>query len=167
MRARCAAMTDHDTLPARTIALPTQAATEALGAAVAALLRPGDAVLLHGPLGAGKSTLARAILRQLAGDPALEVPSPSYTLAQTYDTPVGPVVHFDLWRLDGPAALDELGWDEARAGVVIVEWPDRLGAHAPSDALHLALSIDGDDARTARIHGWSDRPGLLPCGLLP
>ena len=157
-------MTDHDTLPVRTIALPTQAATEALGAAVAALLRPGDAVLLHGPLGAGKSTLARAILRQLAGDPALEVPSPSYTLAQTYDTPVGPVVHFDLWRLDGPAALDELGWDEARAGVVIVEWPDRLGAHAPPDALHLALTIDGDDARTARIRGWADRPVLLPCG---
>ena len=85
--------------------LPDLAATEALGARIAGSLRTGDAVLLDGPLGAGKSALARALLRALLADPALEVPSPSYTLVQAYPSPLGPVHHFDLWRLDGPAAV--------------------------------------------------------------
>ena len=136
-------------------------ATEALAVRIAAGLRPGDAVLLQGPLGAGKSALARAMLRALLHDPALDVPSPSYTLVQTYDAPIGPVHHFDLWRLDGPAAVVELGWDDAREGVVIVEWPDRLGALCPEDALTVDLSHTEGDARRAVLTGWPDRLDAL------
>ena len=92
-------------MPPRVVPLPTPADTDALGARLAALARPGDAILLEGPLGAGKSALARAFLRALAGDSELEVPSPTFTLVQAYDTPRGIANHFDLWRLDGPDAL--------------------------------------------------------------
>jgi tRNA threonylcarbamoyladenosine biosynthesis protein TsaE len=131
-------------------------ATNALGARLAAALRPGDAILLSGPYGAGKTALARALLRALVGDPALEVPSPSYTLVQSYDTALGPVHHFDLWRLDGPAAVTELGWDEAREGIVLAEWPERLGALRPADALEVALALHGE-GRRATLLGWPER----------
>jgi tRNA threonylcarbamoyladenosine biosynthesis protein TsaE len=143
------------------LTLPTLAATESLAARVAALLRPGDAVLLAGPLGAGKTAFARALLRAAAGDPALEVPSPSYTLLQSYDTPRLRIHHFDLWRLDGPAALAELGWQEARDDVVLVEWPDRLGDLRPPAALAVALSAQPGDARLAALSGWPGRIGAL------
>ncbi len=136
-------------MPPIPLPLPDLNATEALGARIAALLRPGDAVLLEGPLGAGKSALARALLRTLLHDPALHVPSPTFTLVQTYDAPVGPVWHFDLWRLDGPRAVEELGWDEARDGVVIVEWPDRLGDLRPEDAQVVTLDYGPGDGRVA------------------
>jgi len=139
------------------IHLADLAATESLARRVASLLQPGDAVLLDGPLGAGKSALARALLRALLADPALEVPSPSYTLVQTYDAPIGPVHHFDLWRLDGPGAVAELGWDDAQDGVVLVEWPDRLGALRPHDALSVTLSLAEGDARRAVLTGWPGR----------
>jgi tRNA threonylcarbamoyladenosine biosynthesis protein TsaE len=138
--------------------LPDLAATEALGRRIASGLRPGDAVLLEGPLGAGKSALARALIRVATGEPALEVPSPSYTLVQEYDTPVGRLSHFDLWRLDGPGGVVELGWDEARLGIVVVEWPDRLGALRPREALAITLSHAEGDARMAVI---SDPDGRL------
>ena len=131
--------------------LPDLPATEALGERIAGQLQAGDAVLLQGPLGVGKSALARALLRALLHDPALEVPSPSYTLVQTYDAPLGPVYHFDLWRLDGPAAVAELGWDDAREGVVLV----------PGDALVVELSHGDGEARQAVLQGWPDRLDLL------
>lgn len=143
--------------------LPDLAATEALAGRVAAVLRPGDAILLEGPLGAGKTAFARALLRAAAADPALEVPSPSYTLVQSYATAHGAVHHFDLWRTDGPDALAELGWDEAVADIVLVEWPDRLGAMAPADALRIALQPRADGERTGVVSGWPARlAGLAP-----
>jgi len=140
--------------------LPDEAATAALAARVAARARAGDAVLLEGPLGAGKSAFARAFLRAASGDAGLEVPSPTFTLVQEYAWPGGAAFHFDLWRLDGPVGLAELGWEDAREGIVIVEWPDRLGALRPADALELALAPGANDqARIATLSGW---PGRLP-----
>lgn len=146
--------------PPRILALPTEDATAALAAEVAARARPGDAVLLAGPLGAGKTSFARAFLRAAAADPALEVPSPTYTLMQSYDTRLGPVHHYDLWRAAGPADLAELGWEEARRDIVLVEWPDRLGPLAPADALRIDLAPDlGADGtgRRATLSGWAER----------
>ena len=137
--------------------LPTLAATEALAGALAPLLHPGDALLLEGPLGAGKTAFARALLRAACGDPALEVPSPSYTLVQSYAAPGFTVHQFDLWRLQGPASLMELGWDEAVRDVVLVEWPDRLGALRPAGALTVTLSLADGEARHAVLTGWADR----------
>jgi tRNA threonylcarbamoyladenosine biosynthesis protein TsaE len=137
--------------------LPDVAATEALGRRLASLARPGDSLLLDGPLGVGKTALARAFLRAAAGDPELAVPSPSFTLVQSYETPIGLISHYDLWRLDGPASLTELDWDEARDGIVLVEWPDRLGPLRPADALTIALDLAEGDARSAVLTGWPDR----------
>jgi tRNA threonylcarbamoyladenosine biosynthesis protein TsaE len=139
------------------LTLPDLAATERFAAQIAAEVRPGDAILLSGPLGAGKTAFARAFLRAAADDPTLEVPSPSFTLVQSYDTHRGAVHHYDLWRLDGPAALAELGWEAARDDIVLVEWPDRLGALAPTDALRLAFDLAEGEARVVTVDGWSGR----------
>lgn len=139
------------------LALPTLAATEALAARAAALARAGDAILLDGPLGAGKSAFARAFLRAASGDATLDVPSPSYTLVQSYDLPRFRAHHLDLWRLDGPEALLELGWDDMAADLVLVEWPDRLGPLAPADALRIALAHAADETRAATLSGWAGR----------
>jgi tRNA threonylcarbamoyladenosine biosynthesis protein TsaE len=145
------------TAPTRVIELPHLAATEALATAITGLSRPGDAILLEGALGAGKTTFARAFLRAASDDPGLEVPSPTFTLVQSYATRIGMVVHFDLWRLDGPGGLAELGWEEARDGIVLVEWPDRLGALRPDDALSIELSVNSEETRRAVLSGWPDR----------
>lgn len=145
----------------RLIELPSLEATEALAASVAALARTGDAILLEGVLGAGKSVFARAFLRAASGDPALEVPSPTFTLVQSYVTSIGVVHHFDLWRLEGPAGLAELGWEDARSDAVLVEWPDRLGVLRPADALTIALHPTGADSRCAVLSGWPDRLGRI------
>ena len=141
------------------IALATSQATERLGAAVARLLRPGDAVLLHGELGAGKSTLARGLVRALTS-PDEDVPSPTFTLVQVYEGPDFPVAHLDLYRLSGPEEVYELGFDEAlEEGAVLVEWPQRLGARLPPDRLDIELRRTGaggpDDGRLAVLepHG--------------
>jgi len=121
--------------------LPDAAATEAAGAAIAPLLRAGDAVTLSGDLGAGKTSLARGLLRALGV--AGEVPSPSFAIVQPYDPPEVrlPVLHVDLYRVDDPAELEELGLDEALSdGALLVEWPERAGQGAWPDALHLSLT---------------------------
>jgi tRNA threonylcarbamoyladenosine biosynthesis protein TsaE len=146
----------------RLIELPSLAATEGLAAAVAGLTRAGDVILLEGELGAGKTVFARAFLRAATGRSTLEVPSPTFTLVQGYDTSIGVVHHFDLWRLEGPGGLTELGWDEAREGIVLVEWPDRLGLLRPSAALTVALRMTGADSRQAMLSGWPDRLGRIP-----
>ena len=139
------------------LTMPDLAATERFAAGIAAVVGPGDAILLSGPLGAGKTAFARAFLRAAAEDPTLEVPSPSFTLVQSYDTRRGTVHHFDLWRLDGPQALAELGWEDAREDIVLVEWPDRLGALTPPDALRLDFEPAEGDERNVRVAGWSGR----------
>ncbi|HEX3576201.1 MAG TPA: tRNA (adenosine(37)-N6)-threonylcarbamoyltransferase complex ATPase subunit type 1 TsaE [Rhodopila sp.] len=144
------------------VSLPDLAATEALAEHLASVARAGDCILLEGPLGAGKTALARAFLRAAAGDSAMEVPSPSFTLVQIYDTKIGPVFHYDLWRLDGSDGLAELDWDDALDAVVLVEWPDRLGALRPEDALTITLRLGEGEARAATIVGWERRSRVPP-----
>ncbi|HBK07203.1 MAG TPA: tRNA (adenosine(37)-N6)-threonylcarbamoyltransferase complex ATPase subunit type 1 TsaE [Acetobacteraceae bacterium] len=140
--------------------LPDLSATQALGRHLASIARAGDCILLEGPLGAGKTALARAFLRAAAGDEAMEVPSPSFTLVQIYDTKIGQVFHYDLWRLDGPDSLTELDWEDALDAIVLVEWPERLGALRPENALTIALRLGEDEVREATLSGWSDRLSL-------
>lgn len=141
----------------RVVSLPDLDATEAFAARAAAVARPGDCILLEGPLGAGKTAFARAFLRAAAGNPAMDVPSPSFTLVQIYDTPRGPVFHYDLWRLDGPDSLTELDWEDALDAIVLVEWPDRLGPLRPDHALTIALRLGDGEAREATLTGWGGR----------
>ncbi|MFM2043594.1 MAG: hypothetical protein RLY86_2170 [Pseudomonadota bacterium] len=141
--------------------LVDEAATAALAAGVGAVLRPRDVVTLAGDLGAGKTAFCRALIRHLSGDPAAEVPSPTFTLVQTYDLPALSLWHFDLYRLSGPEEVEELGWEEVRAdGVALVEWPDRLGPLLPADRLDLHLTVTGPDSRRAILTGhgnWAAR----------
>jgi tRNA threonylcarbamoyladenosine biosynthesis protein TsaE len=139
--------------------LDHEADTARLGAAIAAELKRQEAVCLSGPLGAGKSTLARGLIQALAGE-AIEVPSPTFTLVQTYATPRLALAHFDLYRLVKPEEIAELGLDEALdEGAVVIEWPDKLGHHLPHDRLDVELHIDGARRRARlRAHGaWEDR----------
>jgi tRNA threonylcarbamoyladenosine biosynthesis protein TsaE len=137
----------HRKMSAFSMPLPSEAATEALGVTLAARLKRGDVVGLKGDLGAGKTTLARAIIRAAADDPDLIVPSPTFTLVEVYDTPQGAFWHFDLYRLDDPEQVYELGWEEARAeGVVLIEWPERLGPLLPQH-LSVILEVVGDGRR--------------------
>lgn len=138
-----------------TIPLPDAAATEALGRALAPHLAAGEAVLLYGPLGAGKSTLARALIRALT-TPDEEVPSPTFTLVQYYDAEP-PLAHFDLYRLDRPEEVREIGLVEALDdGAVLVEWPERLGEDLDHwvgpDRLTITLAPQGD-GRVATVSG--------------
>jgi tRNA threonylcarbamoyladenosine biosynthesis protein TsaE len=127
--------------------LADEGATRRLAAALAAVLRPGDIIALSGNLGAGKSTLARGIIQALGW--AGEVPSPTFTLVQPYDRPdvLVPVWHVDLYRIEHPAEADALGLFETDAALII-EWPQRLGARLPAQALHLRLDGSGDAPRT-------------------
>ena len=140
-------------MPTFSLSLPDEAATERLGAALAERLRPRDVVALVGGLGAGKTTLARAILRAASGEPALIVPSPTFTLVEIYDTPKGPFWHFDLYRLEVPEQVFELGWEEARTdGIALVEWAERLGPLLPHERFTVTLSIEGE-GRRATLEG--------------
>jgi tRNA threonylcarbamoyl adenosine modification protein YjeE len=132
------------------LSLPDFDATARLGAGIAAGLKAGDAVALWGDLGAGKTTLARAILRALGVTE--DVPSPTFTLVQSYDTSP-PVAHYDLYRLKSAREMEELGFDDALVeGAVLVEWPERAPEALPPGALHVRLGLS-DGMRTARLTG--------------
>ena len=119
---------------------------------VAFMLAPGDTVVLEGDLGAGKTTFARALIRALTNDATLEVPSPTYTLVQSYATPRFEVAHFDLYRLTRPEEIEELGLEAAlNRGVAVIEWPSRGGKYIPADRLTVALSDNGSDEQRSVI----------------
>jgi tRNA threonylcarbamoyl adenosine modification protein YjeE len=154
-----------------TVALPDEAATRRMVTEIAAVLAPGDLITLSGDLGAGKTTFARALIRHLAGNDTIDVPSPSFTLVQTYDLPSMVVAHADLYRLSGAAELAELGLDDIpENAVVLMEWPDRAAGFLPPDRLDIAFTLspkDGDTFRNVRITGYgtfaprAERIGLI------
>jgi tRNA threonylcarbamoyladenosine biosynthesis protein TsaE len=140
-----------------TAALADLDATARLAAALAPLLRVGDVVALEGDLGAGKTAFARALIRELAGGDE-ETPSPTFTLVQTYATPDFDIWHFDLYRLEKPEDVFELGIEDAMAeGVTLIEWPDRLGRYLPRDRLVVRMEYaDGESARVATLSDGGD-----------
>ena len=141
-----------------TVALADEEATRRLMVDIAAALAPGDLVTLSGDLGAGKTTFARALIRHLANDATVEVPSPTFTLMQAYELPRFSLVHADLYRLNGPSELAELGFEDiAPAAVTLLEWPDRAAGFLPADRLDVALTLsppEGPTFRNARVTGY-------------
>jgi tRNA threonylcarbamoyl adenosine modification protein YjeE len=141
-----------------TVTLANEAATERFMIDIAAALEPGDLVTLSGDLGAGKTTFARALIRYLAGDATIEVPSPTFTFIQTYELPRFTLVHADLYRLSGAAELAELGFDDLPDGaVVVMEWPDRAAGFLPPDRLDIAFTLApalGPEMRNVRCIGY-------------
>ncbi len=141
-------MTALDLAQAHELYLADEDATTALGRLVAPHLKPGDVVYLHGDLGMGKSSLARSIIRTLT-NPSQDVPSPTFTLIQTYDTDRFELLHLDLYRLKTPDEAYELGLDDAQShAVLVIEWPDRLGHLGFDDRLDIGLEVPPKDKRT-------------------
>lgn len=149
--------------PPHILRLPSPEATAQLAEKMAALLRPGDCLLLEGPIGAGKTHFARHLIQSLMTLPE-DVPSPTFTLVQTYDTEAGEIWHADLYRLSSLDEIEELGLTEAfETAICLVEWPERLGPLAPPGALWLRFAPDsgGTDMRYLTLDwsgpGWADR----------
>ncbi|MFA5041528.1 MAG: tRNA (adenosine(37)-N6)-threonylcarbamoyltransferase complex ATPase subunit type 1 TsaE [Bdellovibrionales bacterium] len=142
-------------MPLDNIPLPDLAATQSLAKRIAPLLKKGDVVALTGELGTGKTEFARALLQTMGtkGD----VPSPTFTLVQTYEVSGLLVFHFDLYRLKSSSELDELGWDDALAqGVTLVEWPERAERRLPLNRLTLRFSLAQDEKRSCSIEKGGD-----------
>jgi tRNA threonylcarbamoyladenosine biosynthesis protein TsaE len=140
--------------------LEDEAALGRLARRVARLAAPGDAILLIGDLGAGKTTFARHFIHALGIED--EVPSPTFSLVQAYDAADFTISHFDLYRLEGERDLSELGLEDALAGgVTLIEWPDRMGSLTPADRLEIELDFGASEgARVATLRGvgaWADR----------
>lgn len=138
--------------------LADEAATEAVGRKLATLLRPGDVLALSGPLGVGKTTLVRSVLRELGHRG--EVPSPSFAMVQPYEELQPPVWHVDLYRVEEPGELAELGLESAFEAALLVEWPEGAGEDAWPDALRLALDFgqNGERILTADVPpSWQER----------
>lgn len=144
--------------PQLDIDLADEAATASLGASLAVRSRAGDVIALFGELGAGKTSLARGFIRTLAGS-STEVPSPTFTLVQTYTAEMFEIWHFDLYRIGRPSGARELGLDEAQAGVALIEWPERLAERLPRRRLEVRLSVAGGGriARLVDFDDWKNR----------
>ena len=140
------------------VALGNETATAHLMADLALLISAGDVITLSGDLGAGKTAAARALIRYLAGDDTLEVPSPTFTLAQSYDLPSFPLIHADLYRITDASELEEIGLSPLpEATVALIEWPERAPDALPEDRIDIALSHRpalGSTARAAEITGY-------------
>src|SRR5205814_10399326 len=134
------------------LALVNETATAHLMADLALLTGPGDVITLSGDLGAGKTAAARAMIHYLAGDDELEVPSPTFTLAQTYDLPAFPLVHADLYRVNDPSELEEIGLSPlAEATLALIEWLARAAGALPHDRFDIANSQDAAQGSVARF----------------
>ena len=143
------------------LSLPDLDAVAALGRRIAAKLQPGDVVALSGDLGAGKTTLSRAILA--AAGHAGEVPSPTFTIIETYARTDPPMVHADFYRLDDPSELEEIGLDDYREGAALLaEWPDRAGGFAHEPACLSVELENGGEGRRAIVEGGSAWHGRMP-----
>src|SRR6266576_2269557 len=140
------------------LALPDETATAGLMADLVLLIGPGDVITLSGDLGAGKTAAARAMIRYLAGDDELEVPSPTFTLAQSYDLPPFPLLHADLYRVNDPSELEEIGLSPLpEATLALIEWPERAAGALPHDRIDIAISHRpalGSTARAAELTGY-------------
>src|SRR3978361_1547079 len=145
------------------LALSNEAATASLMADLALLIGPGDVITLSGDLGAGKTAAARALIRYLAADDSVEVPSPTFTLAQTYELSPFPLVHADLYRVNDPSELEEIGLSPLPEGTVaLIEWPERAPSALPADRIDIALSHRpalGSTARAAVTTGYGKAAG--------
>src|SRR5581483_10412886 len=143
-----------------TLTLPNEQALAGFVIDVACALEPGDLITLSGDLGAGKTTFARALIRHLAGDNTLEVPSPTFTFMQSYELPRFPLMHADLYRISGTADLTELGFDDVpERAVVLLEWPDRAAALLPPNRFDISFALApalGPEGRTIRVTGYGD-----------
>ena len=144
----------------RRLTLDGEEATAELAAEIASLAEDGDVIALSGELGTGKTTFARAFLREWGVQE--EIPSPTFTLVQTYELEAGTVWHFDLYRLENPDDALELDIEDAfTEGISLIEWPERLGAYLPWERLDLRFAIgEREDVRRVEIEGtdeWADR----------
>ena len=156
-------MADHSLWPLpdafETVALVSEADTVRLANDLAVILKRGDTVCLSGDLGAGKSTFARALIRSFAGDPELEVPSPTFTLVQTYGFERFDLSHFDLYRLEEPEELEELALDDLLgAGAALIEWPEMAQELLPQSALWIQFTQPDADSEQREVRLWSAAP---------
>src|SRR5262249_30983077 len=142
------------------VALANETATVHLMADLALLAGPGDVITLSGELGAGKTAAARAMIRYLADDDTMEVPSPTFTLAQSYELPALPLLHADLYRISDASELDEIGLSPLPEGTLsLIEWPERAGNALPPDRIDIAFGHSpalGSTARAAEITGYGN-----------
>lgn len=157
--------------PCVSLRVASEADTVQIAESVASIARRGDIIALSGGLGSGKTAFARGFIRALAGREE-EVPSPTFTLLQIYDAAPTPIYHFDLYRIEAPSEVWELGFDEAPSdGIVLIEWPERLGALMPADRLEITISIPAGAGETERCiaiaagASWVDRLGIVEAAM--
>ncbi|GAB2186138.1 tRNA (adenosine(37)-N6)-threonylcarbamoyltransferase complex ATPase subunit type 1 TsaE [Roseibium sp. LAB1] len=143
----------------QTIDIADEQGTRRLANDIALVLKPGDVICLSGDLGAGKSTFTRALIRAFAGEPELEVPSPTFTLVQTYEFDRFDLSHFDLYRLEEPEELEELGLEDLlETGAALIEWPEKADDLLPGNALWIQITQPTEDENQRRFSLYSDNP---------